>query len=69
MRRIEKIETALEPSFQEHFVDAMALPHKVDAFPNLAQAVALPARTVAVRRAAAEAERWIVMPGRTILVS
>ena len=44
VRRIEKIETALEPSFQEHFVAAMALPHKTDAFPNLAKIVALPAR-------------------------
>ncbi|WP_292306844.1 ASKHA domain-containing protein, partial [Mesorhizobium sp.] len=30
--RIEKIETALEPKFQEHFVYAMALPNKVDPF-------------------------------------
>ena len=42
-RRIEKIETALEPRFQDHFVAAMALPNKVDAFPNLAEAIALPA--------------------------
>ena len=43
MRRIEKIETAIEPSFQEHFVAAMAIPNKIDAFPNLARAVELPA--------------------------
>ncbi len=43
-RRIVKIETALEPRFQEHFVAAMAIPHKTDAFPNLATAVTLPAR-------------------------
>lgn len=41
---VEKIETALEPKFQEHFVNAMALPNKVDPFPNLAAAVELPAR-------------------------
>ncbi|TCT08723.1 uncharacterized 2Fe-2S/4Fe-4S cluster protein (DUF4445 family) [Tepidamorphus gemmatus] len=41
--RIEKIETALEPRFQEHFVNAMALPNKVDAFPRLSEAVSLPA--------------------------
>ncbi|MBL8574046.1 MAG: DUF4445 domain-containing protein, partial [Hyphomicrobiaceae bacterium] len=35
VRRIEKIETAIEPSFQAHFVGAMALPHKTDAFPHL----------------------------------
>ena len=44
VRRIEKIETALEPRFQEHFVNAMALPNKVDAFPHLAKRVALPER-------------------------
>ncbi len=44
--RIEKIETALEPRFQEHFVHAMALPNKVDAFPRLSAAVSLPAPKV-----------------------
>jgi uncharacterized 2Fe-2S/4Fe-4S cluster protein (DUF4445 family) len=42
VRRVEKIETALEPRFQEHFVAAMALPNKVDAFPNLARVIDLP---------------------------
>ena len=40
--KIEKIETALEPKFQEHFVNAMAIPHKTDAFPNLEKALRLP---------------------------
>jgi uncharacterized 2Fe-2S/4Fe-4S cluster protein (DUF4445 family) len=40
--RIHKIETAIEPRFQEHFVAANALPHAVDAFPELAQVVSLP---------------------------
>ncbi|WP_105403494.1 ASKHA domain-containing protein [Neorhizobium sp. T7_12] len=44
VRRIEKIETALEPKFQEHFVYAMALPNKVDAFPHLAAVITLPER-------------------------
>ena len=44
VHRIEKIETALEPKFQEHFVHAMAMPNKVDAFPNLASVVTLPER-------------------------
>ncbi len=44
VRRIEKIETALEPRFQEHFVNAMALPNAVEPFPHLARAVALPER-------------------------
>jgi uncharacterized 2Fe-2S/4Fe-4S cluster protein (DUF4445 family) len=42
--RIEKIETALEPHFQQLFIDAMALPNKVDPFPKLSAAVRLPAR-------------------------
>jgi uncharacterized 2Fe-2S/4Fe-4S cluster protein (DUF4445 family) len=42
VRRIEKIETAVEPKFQQHFVEAMAIPHKTAPFPNLAQAVNLP---------------------------
>ncbi len=42
--RIEKIETALEPHFQQLFIDAMALPNKVDPFPKLSEAVALPPR-------------------------
>jgi uncharacterized 2Fe-2S/4Fe-4S cluster protein (DUF4445 family) len=44
VNRIEKIETALEPKFQDHFVAAMALPNKVDAFPNLATVITLPER-------------------------
>ena len=44
VRRVEKIETALETRFQEHFVHAMALPNGRDPFPHLAAAVALPER-------------------------
>lgn len=43
--RIEKIETALEPKFQEHFVNAMAFPNKIDAFPKLTEVVKLPERS------------------------
>jgi uncharacterized 2Fe-2S/4Fe-4S cluster protein (DUF4445 family) len=39
VRKIEKIETAIEPSFQAHFVGAMAIPHKSDAFPHLEAAL------------------------------
>ncbi|MCO5163312.1 MAG: ASKHA domain-containing protein [Mesorhizobium sp.] len=42
--RIEKIETALEPHFQQLFIDAMALPNKVDPFPKLSEQVKLPPR-------------------------
>ncbi len=44
VRQVEKIETAVEPRFQEHFVEAMAFPHKTAAFPNLATVVVLPER-------------------------
>jgi uncharacterized 2Fe-2S/4Fe-4S cluster protein (DUF4445 family) len=44
--KVEKIETALEPHFQQLFVHAMAMPNKVDAFPELAKAVKLPERRV-----------------------
>src|SRR5690606_30803232 len=43
--RIEKIETATEPRFQDHFVSAMAFPHKSDPFPHLQRAVKLPPRS------------------------
>jgi uncharacterized 2Fe-2S/4Fe-4S cluster protein (DUF4445 family) len=42
VRDIEKIETAVEPRFQEYFVDAMAIPNKSDAFPKLFSAVSRP---------------------------
>jgi uncharacterized 2Fe-2S/4Fe-4S cluster protein (DUF4445 family) len=42
--KVEKIETALEPRFQELFVDAMGFPNGRDAFPQLAAAVTLPPR-------------------------
>lgn len=40
--RIHKIETAIEPRFQEHFVNASAIPHATDPFPELANVVSLP---------------------------
>ena len=42
VRRVQKVETAVEPRFQEHFVDAMAFPHATAPFPSLAQVVTLP---------------------------
>ena len=59
VRRIEKIETAVEPKFQAEFVEAMAIPHNSAPYPNLARVVALPtpepraqARSRSERRAA-----------------
>ena len=43
VKNIEKIETALEPKFQNYFVDAMAFPNKTDPFPNLFSLVTRPA--------------------------
>ncbi len=42
VRQIEKIETAVEPKFQDHFIDAMAIPHKTASSPNLEKVVTLP---------------------------
>lgn len=47
VREIEKIETALEADFQTHFVNAMALPNKVEPFPKLASVVSLPPKGAA----------------------
>ena len=41
--KVEKIETALEPKFQEYFIDAMALPHKTDPYSELSKVVDIPA--------------------------
>jgi len=53
VRRIEKIETALEPSFQQHFVDAMAIPHRTADYPKLSTRITLPDRP----RRSADTER------------
>jgi uncharacterized 2Fe-2S/4Fe-4S cluster protein (DUF4445 family) len=45
--RVEKIETATEPRFQELFVAAMAFPHETEPTPHLAELVQLPERLVA----------------------
>jgi uncharacterized 2Fe-2S/4Fe-4S cluster protein (DUF4445 family) len=42
VRRVEKLETAVEPRFQEHFVGAMGIPHATDPFPRLREVVDLP---------------------------
>ena len=47
VRRVEKIETAVEPRFQELFVGAMAIPHDTDPYERLRTVVTLPPRRVA----------------------
>ena len=48
VRQVEKIETALEPRFQAHFVEAMAIPHKTAPYTHLRTVVAWPAAKVKV---------------------
>ena len=42
VKRIHKVETAIEPRFQEHFVAANAIPHATATFPELMKIVTLP---------------------------
>ena len=43
VRKLDKVETAMEARFQEHFVNAMAFPNKVEPFKRLRKQVVLPA--------------------------
>ena len=40
--KLEKVETAMEPRFQEHFINAMAFPNKREPFNLLRDQVTLP---------------------------
>ncbi len=42
VQQIHKVETAIEPRFQEHFVNATAIPHATDTFPHLIGVATLP---------------------------
>ncbi len=57
VRLIEKVETAVEPKFQEYFVEAMAIPHKTADYPELSKVVALPVRKRAQEGASEEGSR------------
>jgi len=46
VHNVEKIETAVEQKFQDHFVEAMGIPHKTAKFPMLSKEVQLPEPTV-----------------------
>jgi uncharacterized 2Fe-2S/4Fe-4S cluster protein (DUF4445 family) len=50
VRKVEKIETAIEPRFQAHFVEAMGIPHSTATYVHLRQAVDLPAAKAAAPR-------------------
>ena len=45
VENIEKIEIATEPAFQEHFIEAMAVPHKTAEYPFLNTYVDLPPKS------------------------
>jgi uncharacterized 2Fe-2S/4Fe-4S cluster protein (DUF4445 family) len=57
VRRVEKIETAIEPRFQAHFVDAMAIPHKTADYPELRKVVMLPAAKESAAQGATRGRR------------
>ena len=57
VRSIEKIETAMEPKFQEYFVDAMAFPHKSDDFTELFKVVTRPPAKTAPQNSAGGGKR------------
>ena len=44
-RTIEKIETAIDPNFQRHFVEAMGIPHSTQPNPELSKVIDLPEKT------------------------
>ncbi len=47
VRRVEKVETSIDTSFQELFVDALSIPHAHDPYPMLSKVIALPRATAA----------------------
>jgi uncharacterized 2Fe-2S/4Fe-4S cluster protein (DUF4445 family) len=57
VQRVEKIETAIEPKFQAHFVAAMGIPHSTEPYLHLRRVVQLPANRRAAPRAGARGPR------------
>jgi uncharacterized 2Fe-2S/4Fe-4S cluster protein (DUF4445 family) len=57
VHKVEKIETAIEPRFQAHFVEAMGIPHSTATYVHLRKAVELPARKEPAPRAGARGNR------------
>ena len=55
--QITKVETALAPRFQEHFVDAMAIPHKHAPYGKLRAVVPLPDTETNPKNSSAEPRR------------
>ncbi|MEO8543846.1 MAG: ASKHA domain-containing protein [Burkholderiaceae bacterium] len=57
VRRVEKIETAVEPRFQEFFVEAMAIPHLTAPYEKLREVVTLPERVAIHNESTARGRR------------
>jgi uncharacterized 2Fe-2S/4Fe-4S cluster protein (DUF4445 family) len=57
VHRVEKIETAIEPKFQAHFVEAMGIPHSTEPYPQLRKAVPLPQAKAAAPRSGSRGRR------------
>jgi uncharacterized 2Fe-2S/4Fe-4S cluster protein (DUF4445 family) len=49
-RLIEKVETAVDSNFQQHFVDAMGIPHSTQTYPSLSRVVDLPKQSADSQR-------------------
>jgi uncharacterized 2Fe-2S/4Fe-4S cluster protein (DUF4445 family) len=64
VRRVEKIETAIEPRFQAHFIEAMAIPHRTAPYTALRKVVTLPAAREAAAQGAARGRRGTGRRGR-----
>jgi uncharacterized 2Fe-2S/4Fe-4S cluster protein (DUF4445 family) len=48
---VEKVETAIDESFQQHFVAALGIPHATHAYPILSKTITLPESTIAGSKA------------------
>ena len=57
VHRVEKIETAIEPKFQAHFVEAMGIPHSTAPYAKLRSAVQLPDVKAAAPRTGSRGRR------------
>ncbi len=60
-RKITKIETAVDPDFQQHFVEAMGIPHATLEYTRLGRTVSLPKRRTATERQVGRGRRRKVL--------
>ncbi|MGI8657418.1 MAG: ASKHA domain-containing protein [Candidatus Limnocylindria bacterium] len=66
VRTVEKIETAVEPRFQQHFVEAMAFPHRTAPHPHLSAAVDVPQRSASTAGSPERRRRRSGEPSRPV---